>query len=155
MSESNYSIYRMSRELAHLTQEEAAYRIGIGRRRLSSYENLNPEPVDSTVLRMAKIYHDEVLLIKRIRTNEIFLNVFESHYFEMGLELSLLHIPYKFNEVTEKIGDIVDLVDDNGPLNEKNIEMFEKQLACLIPLLINVFEKIKEKRRTSKPNANL
>lgn len=129
MKESCKSIYRIGRDRAGLTQEEAATKLGISVRALGNYEAFSLEvgknmPPEDVVLSMAKVYGTPWLPLIHLRENTLIGRA-------IFPDVELTDLPLAFLKFQAEIGDIQPLESEmrkvilDNHIDEHEIETSE------------------------------
>lgn len=152
MKDSRKSIYRICRDRAGLTQEEAAPKLGVSVRALGSYEAYTLEvgknmPPEDIVLSMANIYGTPWLPLLHLKENTLIGQA-------IFPDVELTDLPLAFLKFQAEIGDISPLepemrkviLDNHIDEHElKTSEIFNKELIEVImsaqSLLFSAIEK--------------
>ena len=104
MKESCKSIYRICRDRAKLTQEEAAPKLGVSVRALGNYEAFSLEvgkniPPEDIILAMAKIYRTPWLPLMHLKENTLIgRSIFP--------DMQLTDLPMAFLKFQAEMGDV-------------------------------------------------
>lgn len=139
MKDSRKSIYRICRDRAGLTQEEAAPKLGVSVRALGSYEAFSLEtgkhmPPEDIVLAMAKIYSTPWLPLLHLKENTLIGQA-------IFPDVELTDLPLAFLKFQAEIGDIQPLESEmrkvilDNHIDEHELETsktFNKELMDVI-----------------------
>lgn len=117
-------MYKEARELAGLSQAEAAFRVAIGTRTLSYYESLERMPAPDVVLRMAREYRNPNLTIRYCRECPIG-EVYSYEYLD-NIDKSIPAVTMKLvNELKEAVEAMDSIIEIS--VNKRNKQDFTEQ----------------------------
>ena len=119
------NIYKVARELAGLTQEEAASKIGKSWRSISNYETFSTIPNEETVNEMVKVYNAPWLAYMHFKRNTLLGRSYLPDVDLGDLAKSVLRFQKEMNDVISITPDMVDIACD-GVIDEHEKEKWDK-----------------------------
>lgn len=142
MTKERTNIYKSGREHAKLTQECAAELIGIGRRRLSDYEN-EVTPPDDIVALMVEVYKYPQLAYQHLKHKNPVGNKYLPNVEHNNLSQSAIALYRELRHVKSYEEDILDIAYDNqitadeiSTWEKAKVEILELAGACMAIALV-------------------
>lgn len=106
------AMYRESRNRAGLSMEEASFRLHIGRKTLSNYENGYSQVPCEIVLQMAMIYNDPDLLVKHYTKTCPLGQIITQEYRKRDMATSVLGFLKELEDVNRRKYRLMEIASD-------------------------------------------
>jgi len=121
MKDGRKNIYKTSGKNAGITQDEAAYRIGISTRSIIDYETGQTIPKDDIVCAMAELYNSPHLIWQHLKTNTAYSKYLPDIELNSELSRSVLKLQKETNRMVNAQSEIIDIACDGEITHDEAI----------------------------------